>query len=124
MTNTAATSAPADTGRITSKLSLLDRYLAVWILGAMALGLGLGHLVPALGGALDSVKVAGVSLPMRFDPTVTAETAVSADAGGGFGFVRGCGWRAVLPPVMRNCGGSDRSKSPYTFCTASSAEPQ
>ena len=27
---------------------------------------------------------AGVSLPMRFDPTVTAETAVSADAGGGF----------------------------------------
>ncbi|MFJ6416213.1 ACR3 family arsenite efflux transporter [Paeniglutamicibacter sp. NPDC091659] len=61
MTNTAA---PADTGHITAKLSTLDRYLAVWILAAMALGLGLGRLIPGLGHALDSIKVAGVSLPI------------------------------------------------------------
>ncbi|WP_309410219.1 ACR3 family arsenite efflux transporter [Glutamicibacter sp. PS] len=58
------TGAPADTGHITKKLSTLDRYLAVWILAAMALGLGLGRLIPGLGRALDSVQVAGVSLPI------------------------------------------------------------
>ncbi|MHC6175090.1 ACR3 family arsenite efflux transporter [Glutamicibacter endophyticus] len=58
------TGAPADTGHITKKLSTLDRYLAVWILAAMALGLGLGRLIPGLGHALDSVQVAGVSLPI------------------------------------------------------------
>lgn len=61
MTNAAA---PTDTGQITAKLSTLDRYLPVWILAAMALGLGLGRLIPGLGQALESVKVAGVSLPI------------------------------------------------------------
>jgi ACR3 family arsenite transporter len=58
------TAAPADTGHITAKLSTLDRYLALWILAAMALGLGLGRLIPSLGRALDSIQVAGVSLPI------------------------------------------------------------
>lgn len=58
------TANPADTGHITSKLSTLDRFLLVWILAAMALGLGLGRLIPGLGQALDSLKVAGVSLPI------------------------------------------------------------
>ncbi|GAA2549334.1 ACR3 family arsenite transporter [Neomicrococcus aestuarii] len=58
------TPAPADTGHITAKLSTLDRYLVIWILAAMALGLGLGRLIPDLGHALDSIKVAGVSLPI------------------------------------------------------------
>lgn len=48
------------------RLSLLDRLLPVWILLAMALGLGLGRAFPALGPALDAVKVAGVSLPIAF----------------------------------------------------------
>ncbi len=55
---------PAHTGHLTAKLSTLDRYLAVWILAAMALGLGLGRLIPGLGQTLDSFKVAGVSLPI------------------------------------------------------------
>nr|WP_202501257.1 ACR3 family arsenite efflux transporter [Streptomyces sp. SID5785] len=45
-------------------MSFLDRYLAVWILAAMAAGLGLGRLVPGLGDALAAVTVAGVSLPI------------------------------------------------------------
>lgn len=50
--------------RAPGKLSTLDRYLAVWILLAMALGLGLGRLVPQLGQIVDSIQVAGVSLPI------------------------------------------------------------
>ncbi|MFE5852358.1 ACR3 family arsenite efflux transporter [Streptomyces sp. NPDC056500] len=57
------TAAPA-TGPIAGRLSFLDRYLAVWILAAMAAGLGLGRLVPGLGDALAKVTVTGVSLPI------------------------------------------------------------
>src|SRR5699024_10346343 len=55
-----------DTGHLTAKLSTLDRYLAVWILAAMALGLALGRLIPGLGAALDSIQFAGISLPIAF----------------------------------------------------------
>jgi len=58
--------APTDTGHLTAKLSTLDRYLAVWILAAMALGLALGRLIPGLGAALDSIQFAGISLPIAF----------------------------------------------------------
>ncbi len=51
-------------GSIVGKLSTLDRYLAVWILFAMALGLGLGRLVPGMDGALARTGVGGVSLPI------------------------------------------------------------
>lgn len=46
------------------RLSTLDRYLPVWILAAMAVGLALGRLWPDLGTALDAVQVAGVSVPI------------------------------------------------------------
>ncbi|MEV8182266.1 ACR3 family arsenite efflux transporter [Pseudarthrobacter sp. J1738] len=46
------------------KLSTLDRYLAVWIIAAMAAGLLLGRFVPGLNTALDSVKIGSVSLPI------------------------------------------------------------
>ncbi|MFI9080311.1 ACR3 family arsenite efflux transporter [Streptomyces sioyaensis] len=51
-------------GPLAARLSFLDRFLAVWILIAMGAGLGLGRLVPGLGGALAEVTVAGVSLPI------------------------------------------------------------
>ena len=46
------------------RLSTLDRFLPVWILAAMAAGLGLGALVPGLNHGLSSVKVTGTSLPI------------------------------------------------------------
>lgn len=45
-------------------LSFTDRWLAVWILAAMAAGLALGRAVPGLGEALARVTVAEVSLPI------------------------------------------------------------
>ncbi|MEU9845898.1 ACR3 family arsenite efflux transporter [Streptomyces sp. NPDC047985] len=49
---------------VARRLSFLDRYLAVWILAAMAVGLGLGRVVPGLGDVLAGATVAGVSLPI------------------------------------------------------------
>ena len=53
-------SVPSPRGR----LSTLDRFLPVWIIAAMAAGLGLGRLYPSLGSLLDRVQVAGVSVPI------------------------------------------------------------
>ena len=49
---------------VLARLSLLDRFLPVWILAAMAGGLILGRVVPGVQGALDSVKVGQTSLPI------------------------------------------------------------
>jgi len=49
---------------VVAKLSVLDRFLAVWILLAMALGLGLGRVVPGLNEALAALEVGGISLPI------------------------------------------------------------
>ena len=54
----------ADETAVVAQLSTLDRFLAVWILLAMALGLGLGRLVPGLGDALSRVEIGGISLPI------------------------------------------------------------
>ncbi|WP_425575935.1 ACR3 family arsenite efflux transporter [Streptomyces axinellae] len=59
----AAEAGPSEAG-VVGKLSTLDRFLAVWILLAMALGLGLGRAVPGLGDALSKVEIGGISLPI------------------------------------------------------------
>ncbi|MHB2001671.1 MAG: ACR3 family arsenite efflux transporter [Solirubrobacteraceae bacterium] len=46
------------------KLSTLDRFLPAWIVLAMAVGLGLGELIPHLGHALGSIEITGTSLPI------------------------------------------------------------
>ena len=48
----------------TLKLPLLDRFLPLWIFLAMALGVVLGFVLPGLSQVLDSIKIAGVSLPI------------------------------------------------------------
>jgi ACR3 family arsenite transporter len=54
----------AEDTAVLARLSALDRFLPVWILAAMALGLGLGRLFPGLNDALDTIKVGSVSLPI------------------------------------------------------------
>ena len=49
---------------VIGKLSTLDRFLPVWIIAAMALGLVMGRLVSGLDDALASVEVGSVSLPI------------------------------------------------------------
>jgi ACR3 family arsenite transporter len=49
---------------VTAQLSVLDRFLPLWIFIAMSLGIALGRVYPAVGPALDTVKVGGVSLPI------------------------------------------------------------
>ncbi|SDC24417.1 ACR3 family arsenite efflux transporter [Actinokineospora iranica] len=53
-----------DTAPVVARLSRLDRFLPVWILAAMALGLGAGRLIPGLGDRLDAVQIDGISLPI------------------------------------------------------------
>ncbi|PZT73361.1 MULTISPECIES: ACR3 family arsenite efflux transporter [unclassified Streptomyces] len=60
----AASADGAGDDSIVRRLSTLDRYLAVWILLAMAAGLGLGRLVPGLDDVLVKVEIGGVSLPI------------------------------------------------------------
>lgn len=53
-----------DAAREPARMSFLDRFLPVWILLAMALGLALGNWFPGLSGALQSMEVGGISLPI------------------------------------------------------------
>lgn len=48
----------------TPRLSFLDRYLTVWIFAAMALGLGLGTLVPNFAELLSRMQVGTTSIPI------------------------------------------------------------
>ena len=50
--------------RVMKEMSFLDRWLPVWILAAMAVGLLLGRFVPGLNTALEAVKIGSVSLPI------------------------------------------------------------
>ncbi len=53
-----------DEGGVAERLSALDRYLPVWILLAMAVGLLLGRTFPGLNDSLDTIKIDTVSLPI------------------------------------------------------------
>ena len=55
---------PAAAASVVRRLSTLDRFLPLWIFGAMALGIALGRVFPDLGAALDRVQIAGVSVPI------------------------------------------------------------
>jgi ACR3 family arsenite transporter len=54
------------TPKVAARLSVVDRFLPLWIFAAMGLGILLGRAFPAIGPALDTVKIGGVSLPIAF----------------------------------------------------------
>jgi ACR3 family arsenite transporter len=54
----------AGEGALIGRLSTLDRFLPVWIVLAMAAGLGLGSLVSGLNDVLDGLAIGTVSLPI------------------------------------------------------------
>ncbi len=49
---------------VLQRLSTLDRFLPVWIVVAMAAGIGLGRAFSGLNRTLDTVKIGSVSLPI------------------------------------------------------------
>lgn len=53
-------------------LGYLDRFLAVWIFLAMAIGIILGNFVPNIGPALQKGKFVGVSVPIGMDSAIIA----------------------------------------------------
>ena len=59
-------SAPSSTSedQTLARLSVVDRFLPLWILLAMAVGLLLGRVFPDLNDWLDTVKIGSVSLPI------------------------------------------------------------
>lgn len=54
------------TERITKQLSFLDRFLTIWIFLAMAVGVLLGHFIPAVGAWIGSLRPEGTqtSIPI------------------------------------------------------------
>jgi ACR3 family arsenite transporter len=59
---------PAKKTSAFKSLGWLDRFLAVWILLAMVLGVLLGNFVPEVGPALQKGKFADVSIPIGMSP--------------------------------------------------------
>lgn len=56
--------ADSDEAAVLGKLSVLDRFLPVWIVAAMVAGLVLGRYFPAIQDILDAVKIDQTSLPI------------------------------------------------------------
>ena len=54
----------SDTDAVLARLSVLDRFLPLWIGIAMAAGIGLGAAIPRLGNWLDELRIGTVSLPI------------------------------------------------------------
>jgi arsenite transporter len=52
-------------------LSILDRFLVIWILLAMAIGIILGNTVPSTGPALQKGTFVGVSIPIGKGPILS-----------------------------------------------------
>ncbi len=57
MTNTAPTA-------VVGRLSIIDRFIPIWIFATMALGVGLGYVFPEIASVFDVLRIDTVSLPI------------------------------------------------------------
>ncbi|EOL50566.1 ACR3 family arsenite efflux transporter [Enterococcus caccae] len=49
---------------VTKKMSILDKYLTVWIFLAMAIGVGVGYVFPSIPKAMESMSYGTTSIPL------------------------------------------------------------
>jgi ACR3 family arsenite transporter len=56
----------SDSGQkdVAGRMSVLDRYLTVWIFAAMGLGVALGHFVPQTAAVIESFEVGTTNIPI------------------------------------------------------------
>jgi len=64
MTTSSPSAAQPATKSIVGQLSLLDRFLPVWIFLAMAVGVGLGAVAPGMKDVFNALRIDTVSLPI------------------------------------------------------------
>ena len=57
-------SADHDDAAVLARLSLIDRFLPLWIVLAMAVGLAVGAVIPGIQAGLDRLQLGTVSLPI------------------------------------------------------------
>jgi ACR3 family arsenite transporter len=58
------TTQPAESSTSSKHLGFLDRYLTLWIFAAMALGVGLGYLIPGTADFISRFQVGTTNIPI------------------------------------------------------------
>ncbi len=84
-----------------ARLAVVDRYLPVWVLLAMAVGLGVGRAVPSFGNALGLWEIQSVSVPIAIGLLAMMYPILARVR---YGRIREVtrGWRATVLPLVLN----------------------